>query len=253
MKVVFPKDESHRYWPVHYRYVLNLLIDAGCEIELQQRPGFIITLDGVDFQVDFGDSRELGKYQCKNVLKFHVTQDDTYAAKPFPPTSFHDWAEYRAISALNLYNPVAGKHISMRQVAYAGAIDRRPKALKIIARCNPATDILSQHEYFMDIANTRAAVCIPGYSNHILDRGQLQYMAFGVCTVSPSLPEVLPYGRKLIPGEHYIKCQEEYGDLPGIIESLTYAECLRIGSNARKLFEETCTPQAVVKYLKDFS
>ena len=159
-----------------------------------------------------------------------------------------------------------GWDISCRQRPYAGALERRIKVQKLLKdsfpntgyapgqSCNVLTDIVDQVRYWREINEIECAVFVPGYCNNIWDRGQAQYMAFGCYTISPSLPEVLPFNRLIIPGVHYAQCKDDYSDLVDLImqkrlnsNQSSYKE---IGENAKKLFQETCTPEAIGKWIK---
>ena len=109
----------------------------------------------------------------------------------------------------------------------------------------------NQIDYWMDINKCLVSVCVPGATNNMLDRGQWQYMAFGCCTISPILPELLPFDKKLIPDVHYIRCKDDYSDLLEKIEwcKQNREKCIEIGRNAKKLFLETSTPEKIVEWV----
>jgi hypothetical protein len=95
-------------------------------------------------------------------------------------------------------------------------------------------------------------VCVPGARNDILDRGQLQAMAFGCCTISPVLADCLAWNKELVPGVHYLSCANDYSDL---IEKIEWCKsnrdkCIEIGQNAKILFQETSVPSKLLEWIK---
>ena len=98
---------------------------------------------------------------------------------------------------------------------------------------------------------------MPGYSNNILDRGQFQYMAFGCCTISPKLPEILPFDNKLIDcHDYYIFINDDYSNLLNIITKLeqnhimSLSIMMDIGYEAKELFKRTSTPEVIGKWIE---
>lgn len=120
--------------------------------------------------------------------------------------------------------------------------------------CHVLTDLIDQVKYWREINEIDCAVFVPGQNEHILDRGNLQYLAFGCYTISPDLPEVLPFNRALVPGVHYARCKDDYSDLIDIIMrkriNSNPTSYKKIGDNAKQLFQETCTPKAVGEWIK---
>ena len=87
----------------------------------------------------------------------------------------------------------------------------------------------------------------------MLDRGQFQQMAFGACTISPEIPEWLPFHRRFIRDEHYVVCNTDFSDLLEKIEWCreNRSRCKAIGYNAARLFSETSTPRILIKWIKE--
>jgi len=116
-------------------------------------------------------------------------------------------------------------------------------------RCKNRT--LSQQQFWNETSSMLVSVCVPGHNNNMLDRGQIQSMAFGGCTISPYLPEVLPFDRRLVEGEHYIMCKDDYSDL---VEKVEWCKenrkiCVDIGNNAKQLFSETSKPNKLWEWI----
>ena len=257
LEIVFPKNIGQRYYDIHYKFVLNLFKGSHVTFDNFFEDGFneiIIEINGkiclINFS-DFGRETTLGG----DLFKMHFKDSDR--GYPFTPVSFYDWDWYERIGKFLKYK--AEGFISSRQRAYAGAKERRDYVQRLLANyCGPLDYIplfhmVDQKRYFNEVEDILVAVCVPGANNNMLDRGQLQYMGLGACTISPLLPEILPFNKQLIPMEHYICCQDDYADLEDWINYCKdhQSECIEIGMNAKKLFQETCTPNAVEKWVKE--
>ena len=77
-------------------------------------------------------------------------------------------------------------------------------------------------------------------------------MALGCCTISPFLPTVLSYNKKLVPDQHYVMCKGDYSDLTEKIAwvAINKEEAIQIGKNAKDLFKETGLPVKQVEWIK---
>ena len=77
-------------------------------------------------------------------------------------------------------------------------------------------------------------------------------MAFGCCTISTRILTRLPYGRRLDPGVHYLKCKDDWSDLVEKVEwcKANREKCRKIGENAKRLFLETSTPDKVWTWIR---
>ena len=269
MDIIFPNGAGVDNWFPQLTYLLNLFLYGGAKIQLEKRDGPIITIDKVLTKFDVLDQTKLQQIDIKNTkyitYKLHTIEKFLSNIIPFAPISFHDWAEKELIDTRIKYFPSNHKKISMRQLESkylnnsgscirVAATNRRKKIQSLLIKNfgdRVATERLSQREYFLDVSNVQTSVCVPGFCNNMLDRGQFQYMAFGVCTISPNLPEILPFNTKIIPGKHYIKCSDDYSDLINIINSLNTETCLEIGKNAKSLFDKTSSPKAIMEWIKN--
>lgn len=287
--IVFPEPSSQHYWDIHYLYVLRIFQYLKCSVSFQAgldvtSTSFKCCIDGKWFLFDFSDSAT----SLDNPLptfKFHCSQE-TDGIFCFPPVSFYDWDQYYQLEKEIQYNPLSSFWVSSRQRPYGGAVERRVRVQNILRRIaddherlcqnngwvvNDAdkhkvfTDIIEQEEYWKEINNINIAVFVPGHHNNMIDRGHLQYLAFGCLTVSPDLPECLPFGRKLIGYDnfpklmpqktdaHYLKCKDDYSNLISIImwngiHSFVHPFS-QISENAKTLFKETCTPEAIGRWI----
>jgi hypothetical protein len=174
----------------------------------------------------------------------------------------------------------------MRQRAYGGATERRNTVKDMLQRMcenhekinhdngwiveernkhKVLTNEINQEDYWREIEGIDAAVFVPGHHNNMLDRGHLQYLAFGCLTVAPNIPECLPFGNRLVGYSdyltlvpfktecNYLKCKDDYSDLIKILtwKSIhSYAHPFsEMGENSKKLFKETCTPEAIGRWI----
>jgi hypothetical protein len=247
--IVFPAFADQKYYNVHFKYVLNIFKHLNCRIEYEKRDGFVITVDGKPFLIDYADT-SIPVNCALPVFKFHCHKE-TPKLFSFPPVSFYNWNEYDQFKNLVKY-PASGD-ISYRQRAYGNAKERRNFVKQVLSGryANLKTGLIGQKEYWYEINNLFVALFVPGWCNNILDRAQFQYMAFGCCTISPRLPEILPFGRFLIPNEHYVLCKDDYSDITDLIDFYTCCPetCIEIGNNAKTLFEEVATPGGIGKWI----
>lgn len=266
-ELIFPKDSGQRYWRTHYLYVLNLFKAMDYKITLKEIPEMILSnsqsyksreelykehhytpehnafecyVNGKKIIIDFGDSgNSINKADCP-IFKFHYRDEhrDLKNVYPFAPISFYDWNRYDKILEQIEYK--AEGLITSRQRPYAAAYDRRNTVQAMLKKEYGEkfkSEMLQQDDFFFDINNILVSVCVPGYCNNMLDRAQWQYMAFGCCTISPELPEILMCDKKLIPDIHYIKCADDYSDLINIINDLKKEKAIAVGNNAQNFFK----------------
>jgi hypothetical protein len=257
--IIFPQKLTQRYWNIHYLYVLSIFQYLGCTISFKEGLDFDNTsfrcfINGKEFLFDFADSSEIKKCDLKT-FKFHCHQE-TDQIKCFPPVSFYNWWEYIDLEKEIIYNPNSSLHISCRQRPYGGAIERRKFVQNLLVKDFPNrvwVNIIPQEDYWKEISRINVAVFVPGFCNNMLDRGHLQYMAFGCYTLSPNIPEILPFNKKVLPGIHYSKCSNNYMDLTSLIWgkylNSNQNRYFEIGLNAKKLFKETCTPKAIGEWI----
>lgn len=253
-EALFPSYKGQRYWGIHYKYIHDLLVDWGYDMIFiddgldEFGTKFEVIVDGKrvlfdfsDFGHDVLDKDDRSAYDL--YFKFHLQDRKLYeeGILPFAPISFYDWGRYRELKDKIGYS-ASGDTVVNCQRPYAGALERRTRvqsAMRAIYGDMFDVSLTGQEEYWRKINDCLVAVFVPGATNNMLDRGQWQYMAFGCATISPALPEILPYGMRLKPGVHYIKCNEDFSDLAEKIEwcRANRSECVKIGGNAKSLFE----------------
>lgn len=257
LDVKFPLNIGQKYYPIHFAYVLNIFKYLKWNISFKDYSdrgnAFIIEINGKEFLMDFGDSSTTIAETTLSIFKFHSLQKDLNRVIPFAPVSFYDWARYYELEKQIEYN--ASGFISNRQRPYAGALQRRTAIQGLLYnkfKHEVAFDLRGQEDYWKEINNVKVAVFVPGQNNNIYDRGHIQYMAFGCATISPNLPEVLPFNNTIIPDIHYIRCNDDYSDLIEIIENLDIEKLKFIGNNAKQLFKQSCTPEVLGKWITNY-
>ena len=253
--------EFRGYFRNYYRYLYNLLSAAGVKVvedgdRIHGRHSFYIQVNDRDILIDFSDLLRVPprKNACIPCFKFHYSlgvHDKIQCLYPFPPTSFYDWKQYFTLSEKITYK-AQGEFIVAWQ---RKANNRRRKVAHILAKTYPGkviTEKVKQIAFWRQVNDCLVAVCVPGQRPGILDRGHFQLMAFGCCTISTRILTRLPYGRRLDPGVHYLKCKDDWSDLVEKVEwcKANREKCRKIGENAKRLFLETSTPDKVWTWIR---
>ena len=258
MKCILPAQGKQTYWNVHYRYFYNI-IKTACEVEYVKgldinQTSFRVCLDGQWCIIDFSNA-SLGRSDPKGnpVFKFQYKLADDRRDKvyPFLKVCFYDW-EIDLKRDFN-YQAKGERILNCQRTSRIEFKARRLALHKLLKDYDVDYELTEQEVYWNKIPGCLTSVHVPGNNNNILDRAQLQFMAFGVCTISPNLPEILPYGITLIPGEHYVRCRNDYTDLTDCVEWVraNRKEAVQIGKQARELFMGNFTPDKLVAWLKD--
>lgn len=269
-KVVFPprenwlkqlvnpdQDEYHRDF---YQYFVNTAVYAGLEVVFDEdlkaisNQAIPFIVDDMKCAYDISDYSIVqpqawsGEFKCYFMLH-HLPVFDVYPnLGSIPQQSFFDWDEYNHLSE-SQYDCSSTMILHCQNL---GHIARRNLARKLLAdRFKLTTECWPISEFWKLGQKCCTSVHIPGSTPHILDRGQLQLMGMGVCTVSPniycSLGELRPE-----PNIHYVCIKDDFSNL---IEKVDWCVtnpnlCIEIGDNAKKLFRDSCTPFAIWKYIK---
>ena len=250
MLIRFPKN-NNRYYNTHYKYVFDILQYGGNHIEFYNCEYFIVYIDNKRCLFDYSDFFTMEGYDPKNfdfVFKFHKHRNEEYPDNiiAFSPISFYEWNKFENMN----YNFVNNKCISMRQKSYGNAIKRRDHVRNMLVQRygnkRVKTRIVDQELYFLDIEDNNIAIFVPGAQENMLDRAQFQYMALGMPTISPWIPEELPFV-SFVHSVDYILCNNEYTDLINQIELfLTKPDLLKvIGAAGRLTFRLSSTAIAL--------
>lgn len=270
MKVRFPNDNSFHYYQIHVNYILNLFKNAkNVELEVQAIPfdlgptAFRCYIDNkpVIFsftddpnQFDASGKSPLDQISNIPIFKFHYGTSMKPNVIPFAPVSFYYWNQYFQLANQIQYK--AKGLIRSNQSSYGNATDRRNKVQNLLGdtyKDQFDSAITMPVNYWEKINDTLVSVFVPGYCNNMLDRGQLQYMMLGCCCISPYLPETLPFNTTLVPGIDYVACEDDYSNL---IEKIEWVRsnptaAISIGQNAKYKLQSCCTPDTLVKWIKE--
>ena len=141
------------------------------------------------------------------------------------------------------------------QRVFGNAKERRTKVqhlLTSVYKKDADFKLTDQITYWKKANNCLVSIHVPGARNDMLDRAQYQMMAFGVCTVSPYLKDILPHGAQFQSGYHYIECKPDYSDLIEKIEwcKKNREKCIKIGQNAKDYFFAFCLPRVIVRWME---
>lgn len=279
MKVKFPKYNKdwdsressgiqyHRYYNIHFKYILNILKYCNIDIKLveptyfkvKHKTAFEIEINGDLILIDFSDFEllsfdEISEY--KAVFKFHYNEEiHSFFPNifPFSPVNFHKWDIY--YEYVNKYEYKANGKIYNQQSPAGNAYDRRHYVRNLLIEKYEDDFIYEKSNkttFYKNISKCLVSICVPGARNNMLDRGQGQYMLLGCCTISPKLVTTLSYGLNLKPNIHYIECKDDYSDLIDKIEwcKKNKDKCKIIGENAKKIMQQTSTPERQIEWIK---
>lgn len=259
LQVTLPKEgPKPLYYDTFVMYTRKILEYNSIPYHLEGviSPGettFLMPLsDGRRVLIDFSDHvgylsnwKDFDAY-----FKFHYVEEVHKGCEkiyPFAPVSFYDWKEYEMLKSEIEYKCNSDIVLNM-QCPYGNAMERRSFVQRILKeKYNRLvmTSRVLQSEYWKKINNCLVHVFVPGARNDMLDRGHVQYMAFGCCTIAPPIMDILPYEGRLVPEVHYVQCEPDYSDLIARIEwcKSNRNVCVEIGKNAKQLFGETCVPE----------
>ncbi|HVA45182.1 MAG TPA: glycosyl transferase family 90 [Pirellulales bacterium] len=263
---------AHGEWSCHleaWRYVVSTL-RALPEIEVvfDAALGMLcwsayeLRVDGVPVAIDISDyvlvDAAVGGFE--HWLRFTYTP--LFAPFPgigsFPITSFLDWHEYERLCRELRYRAEGGRVVYsqrdyLEEKLPGGKTARRQHARRVLQERYGAAlddDWTDRPGYWRRAADSLVTVCVPGADNHHLDRGQHQLLGLGVCTISPDL-FIAPLEERLVAGEHYVACRDDYADLIDQIEWCRAHRdaCRQIGRQAQEFFQRHSTPRAIWRYV----
>ena len=265
IKVKFPIKTNQRYYDIHYKYILNIFKYCNWDIEYHTlgdlELAFVIKINKKLILIEYADMGNFIEKQIfanipyNAVFKFHTKHKYNGSnIYPFSPVSFYDWNQYNDLEKEIKYT--CNSNIILNcQRPYAGALERRLKIQDMLKNncSNIDFSITDQITYWNKINDCLVHVFVGGNNNNILDRGHIQYLSFGCCTISPELPEMLPYNIKLIDMVDYIKCKDDYSDL---IEKIEWCRnnrniCIEIGKHAKKKFKKYLIPEKLLQWIME--
>lgn len=242
------------------RFGMQVVEDDG--LGFPSMLSFEIGLGPLLCAIDYNDLPQLppraGEYDFW--FKFHSTSAHVPFGnvRAFPPCSFQNWHQYRELERDVRYSAsgdsilnVQRTKITLRAQQWAEDLTRRRSMVReqLRGRYGDEVDVdyTDQVTYWRKASNCLVSVHVSGMWGNMLDRAQLQMMGFGVCTLSPVLYTRLSESGPPVPGVHYVACRDDYSDL---IERIEWCRenrdaCCEIGAAAKRLFQQTCLPEAV--------
>lgn len=277
MKLVMPKNDGlvkPWYYDVYYGYIRRWADFVGATITLvssgdkvwcggRERHVFSVLLDGQQILFDFSNHKPFqadpDKYSAP-YFKFHYSYDYPEHAKhpnvfPMTPQMMFDWHDFAILRESVVYS-AKGQLILSNQRPRAAAARRRTIAQKMLKDSfgdRVSTEFMDRNKWLRLHSDCLCAVAIPGARPDILDKGHVEQMGLGVCVVSPPITIVLPWYKRLEPWVHYVPIRYDFTDL---IDRVRWCdqnrnECITIGRNAKRLFDEVCHPVQVWKWVRE--
>ena len=271
----FPiESQSHKYNLIHFRFFIQYAKIAGVEIEMVKSDDnvflsndqliFSCTIDGQQIIVDYADhsTKNWKKfYPGIPYYKFQTTRETSQDIIPLGPpmvgvkrigTKGATMREYNHIRYHYNYQP--GIKILCKQLPNGAAVERRNMVHQMLKDNFSDVDINAnenQIDFWKAHEHCLAAVCVPGATNHMVDRGHIELIGLGVCTVSPRLSTLFPGRRELEAGKHYIQCADDYHNLVPILKDLKNNPdvCKTVGNEAHKFYEESYSPTYYWKWI----
>ena len=268
-KLLFPAEyQTHKYSLIHFNFFVQYARVAGIDVELvdsgkrvfisEEHLIFSCLLNDQQIIIDYADhSTKNWKHLYPELpyFKFQTNLPIVNDIIPLGPpmigvkkigTKGATLREYNQVKWN--YNYLPGTSVLCKQLPNGAAIERRNLVHKILKENFDDVDIFAndnQLDFWQAHESCLAAVCVPGATNNMVDRGHMELMGLGVCTISPELRTVFPWIKLLEPGKHYIKCQDDYSDLVEIIQSLQTRTDFskQIGNNAREFYDEYYSPK----------
>ena len=271
----FPKNYlNHRYGLIHFNFFVQYVRINGINVELvESNDRVFISEDHLVFSCTINDQQIIIDYADHSTrnwqhlypgipyFKFQTTEDNNRSMIPLGPpmvgvkrtgSKGATLREYNHIRYHYSYEP--GINILCKQLPNGAAVDRRNLVHRLLTENFSGIDISAdnnQIDFWKAHENCLTAVCVPGATNNMVDRGHMELIGLGVCTVSPELKTLFPGYQTLTPGQHYIRCADDYSDLVSILQHLQNNPgiCRRTGANARKFYEKHYAPERYWRWI----
>jgi len=267
---------KHKYGLIHFHFFVQYAKVAGIAVELVEPDNrvfiaedqliFSCTIDDQQIIVDYADHSSRNwkdLYPSLPYFKFQTIKDNLHDFIPLGPpmvgvkrkgTKGATVREYNHVKYYYDYQP--GTAILCKQLPNGAATERRNSVHALLRENFNDVDTLAdqnQIDFWKQHETCLAAVCVPGATNNMVDRGHIELIGLGVCTISPELHTVFPGRRQLKAGKHYIKCCDDYSDLVDIIKELQKNPTLAksIGHNAKRFYEKYYTPAAYWQWIRE--
>lgn len=258
--LLFPTSYvNHRYKKIHFNFFLEyianntkLILDSSLKAP-EKELYFEASFKGKKFVVDYCDHFTRNWYSNTKTpyFKFQTSDESIKEAIPLGPPIV---STFKHGCRLDLYNRIKSQFkyttptkVLNMQVPNGAALKRRSDVQNKLKKKYGQESITKKNrqEIFWMSHTNAVAVCVPGATNNMVDRGHMELMGLGVCTISPQLDTQFCYNQKLIPDEHYIQCKDDYSDLHDVIDrALAFPKTsLEIGKNAQHFFESYYSPE----------
>ena len=260
------------YLDLHYYFFLGYAKLAGIEIKLVNNDEYIKTpeyatawfpcrINGKLVIIDFSDFWNWSIPQLNaKYLKFQSTDKTEIPCVPLGPPivgqkgdkNKASLEEYFELKQKFQYTP--GEVILSQQIPGGNAKERRILVQTLLKNNFSKVETfgkMNQLDFWNAHENCLVAVCVPGATENMVDRGQLELIGLGVPTVSPTLTTRFVDDCLLQPDIHYIKCRDDYSDLVDIISSVMNDPdyLITIGNNAKEFFNQHYTPEKYWKWI----
>lgn len=259
---------GHKYGLIHFHFFVQYAKIAGINVELVKHDEHVfISEDQLIFSCTINDQQVIFDYADHSTrnwksfypdipyFKFQSTLTSPKDLIPLGPpmvgvkrvgSKGATVREYNHMKYRYEYKP--GTAVLCKQLPNGAAVERRNHVHQLLTENFSNVDTASncnQLDFWRLHETCLAAVCVPGATNNMVDRGHMELIGLGVCTISPKLQTVFPNNQTLKPGKHYIQCQDDYSNLVEIIQGLQRDPSLaaKIGRNARKFYEKFYTPE----------
>ena len=273
----FPKEYlNHKYSLIHFSFFIQYAKIAGVVVDLVESNDIVFISDenlifsclinDKQVVVDYADHSTKNwrkvypaipyfKFQCNGPLS-----DDIIPLGP-PMVGVKKKGskgatlrEYNNIRYRYDYQP--DKNILCKQMPNGAALERRTYVHKMLKENFDDIDISydnDQIDFWKMHENCLTAICVPGATNNMVDRGHIELMGLGVCTISPELYTIFPKMQKLESDKHYIKCKDDYSDIPDIINRLRENPNIAktVGNNARRFYDAYYTPEKYWEWIME--
>lgn len=258
----------HRYSLIHFNFFIKYAQVAGIKVDVvtptdeifvsDDKLIFSCTINDQQIIVDYADHSSKNwqtDYPGIPYFKFQTNMPVPDGCIPLGPpmvgvkrtgTKGATLREY--LRTKENYNYQPGHLILCKQLPNGAATERRHHVHQLLQDNFYSVDVTADHnqeEFWLAHQHCLAAVCVPGATNNMVDRGHAELLGLGVCTISPKLHTVFPWHNQLVPDTHYIQCRDDYSDLVDILQWLVVdtSRSKLIGRQAQQFYESYYTPQ----------